>query len=72
MLKKFAGFLQTDGNPVYDTYETGTHPNIQVAGCMAHARRKFVEVYDHFPKECRIVLEAFKSIYLNDAIHPGH
>jgi hypothetical protein len=38
-----------------------------VANCLAHARRQFVEVYDHFPDACRFVLEAFKVVYQNDA-----
>jgi transposase len=39
-----------------------------VANCLAHARRKFVDVYDRFPDECRHVLEALKVIYRNDAV----
>jgi transposase len=35
---------------------------------MAHARRKFVDVVDDFPEECRHVLEALRVIYHNDAI----
>lgn len=39
-----------------------------VANCMAHARRKFVDVVDDFPQECRHVLEALRVIYHNDAV----
>ncbi len=39
-----------------------------VANCLAHARRRFVEVYDHFPEQCRSVLEALKTVYRNDAV----
>jgi hypothetical protein len=39
-----------------------------VANCLAHARRQFVEIHDHFPEECRHVLEAFRIIYHNDAL----
>jgi transposase len=39
-----------------------------VANCLAHGRRQFVEVADHFPEECRHVLEALAVIYRNDAI----
>ena len=39
-----------------------------VANCLAHARRRFVEVYDHFPEQCRTVLEALKIVYRNDAV----
>jgi hypothetical protein len=39
-----------------------------VANCLAHARRRFVDVYDHFPEECRTVLVALQVVYRNDAI----
>jgi len=39
-----------------------------VANCLAHGRRQFVEVAEHFPEECRYVLEALSVIYRNDAI----
>ena len=39
-----------------------------VAHCMAHGRRRFVEVADYFPDECRYVLESLSVIYRNDAI----
>jgi len=38
-----------------------------VAHCLAHARRKFVEVVDRFPEECRHLLEVLKEVYKNDA-----
>lgn len=39
-----------------------------LSNCLAHARRKFVEVHDSFPAECRYVLEALAAIYHNDAL----
>jgi hypothetical protein len=39
-----------------------------VANCLAHGRRQFVEVADHFPEECAHVLEALTVIYRNEAI----
>lgn len=39
-----------------------------LANCLAHGRRKFVEVHDRFPEECRHVIEAFKMIYHNDKV----
>ncbi len=41
VLKDFQGFLQTDGYAVYDDFET--RPGIILVGCLAHARRKFVD-----------------------------
>jgi len=39
-----------------------------VANCLAHGRRQFVEVAEHFPQQCRHVLESLAVIYRNDAI----
>lgn len=38
-----------------------------VANCMAHSRRKFVDVVEDFPKECQYVLELLAAVYKNDA-----
>ena len=36
--------------------------------CLAHGRRKFYEIYDYFPGECRVVIDALALIYHYDAI----
>jgi hypothetical protein len=38
-----------------------------LANCLAHGRRRFVEVAMNFPQECLYVLEILKEIYQNDA-----
>ncbi len=38
-----------------------------VANCLAHGRRQFVDVADHFPAACRHVLEVLGEVYKNDA-----
>jgi hypothetical protein len=40
---------------------------ILLANCLAHGRRRFVEVAENFPKECRYVLELLGQVYLHDA-----
>lgn len=40
---------------------------VLLAHCIAHARRKFVEVAPNFPEECRYVLETLRELYQNDA-----
>lgn len=40
---------------------------IMVGHCLAHARRRFVEVTPNFPQECRLVLEQLGEVYRNDA-----
>jgi hypothetical protein len=37
------------------------------AGCIAHSRRRYVEVADNFPAECRYVLETLREVYQHDA-----
>jgi transposase len=37
-----------------------------LAHCNAHARRRFVEVADNFPDECRHVLETLREVYCID------
>jgi hypothetical protein len=39
-----------------------------LANCNTHARRKYVDVADDFPEECRYVLEILQEVYKNDAI----
>jgi len=39
-----------------------------LANCLTHARRKYVDVVDHFPEECRYVLETLAEVYATDAI----
>jgi transposase len=41
---------------------------IIVGHCLAHSRRRFVEVTPNFPEECRFVLERFREVYMNDAL----
>jgi hypothetical protein len=39
-----------------------------LANCLAHARRRFVDVVEHFPAEVRHVLETLREVYGNDAL----
>jgi transposase len=39
-----------------------------LAHCLAHARRRFVEVYERFPEPCGHLLEALSVVYRNDAV----
>jgi transposase len=42
-----------------------------LANCMAHSRRRFVDVAGSFPNECLHVLEILKDVYHHDAIAKG-
>jgi transposase len=39
-----------------------------LANCLAHGRRRFVDVVGSFPEECLHVLEILRDVYRNDAI----
>jgi hypothetical protein len=39
-----------------------------MGNCLAHSRRKYVEVVESFPGECREVLEVLRAVYHNDAV----
>jgi len=39
-----------------------------LSNCLSHGRRKFADVADRFPVECRHVLEVLRDVYHNDAI----
>jgi transposase len=43
-----------------------------LANCLAHGRRKFVEVAGSFPEECIYVLKVFRDVYHNDALAREH
>jgi hypothetical protein len=43
-----------------------------VSHCLAHARRRFVEVIPNFPDACRHVLEALGQVYHHDELARQH
>jgi len=53
-----------------DALSRNRSPELQtiLSNCMAHARRQFVDVNEHFPTECRYVLESLQVIYHNDQV----
>jgi hypothetical protein len=41
---------------------------VVLAHCLAHSRRKFVDVVRQFPDECRYLLRTLAEVYRNDAL----
>jgi hypothetical protein len=39
-----------------------------LANCLAHGRRRFVDLVDRFTDECRYVIDALKVVYRNDQV----
>lgn len=64
LLASYNGYLQCDGYTVYD--KIGTNPNIILAGCLVHARRKFHDALDSDKKRAQTALELFRKMYLEE------
>jgi transposase len=61
ILSDFSGKLQTDGYAVYDKL-TKKRTDIELVGCMAHARRYFFKAKDSEPK-AETALQYFGQLY---------
>ena len=64
MLAGYSGYLQCDGYTVYN--KIGADPKIALAGCLAHARRKFHDALDSDKKQAEKALAIFRDIYLEE------
>lgn len=64
LLADYNGYLQCDGYTVYD--KIGADPNITLAGCLVHARRKFHDALDSDKKRAGTALAIFKKMYLEE------
>src|ERR1700684_2271109 len=63
-LTGFSGILQVDGYAAYKALARGHGGAIQLAFCLAHARRKFVEVYKTMQSPfAREVIERLQAVY---------
>lgn len=61
MLKKFQGFLQTDGYKGYNG--VSARSDVVAVGCMAHARRYFVKAKSCDPNNAEWMLTHIQSLY---------
>lgn len=64
LLAHYNGYLQCDGYSVYD--KIGRDPNITLAGCLVHARRKFHEALDNDKDRAEKALTIFRKIYIEE------
>ena len=53
-----------------DAIAANTSPALHtiLANCLSHARRRYVDIVDDFPEECRFVLETLRDVYHNDQL----
>lgn len=65
ILAKYKGFLQTDGYSAYD--KIGAKQDIVHMGCMAHARRYFIDALDSDALRAEHALKLFGQLYAIEA-----
>jgi transposase len=61
LLKKFKGYLQTDGYTVYDFI--AKRKDITHLNCMAHARRGFEKALPYDKEKARYAMDMFQKLY---------
>lgn len=70
LFRGFEGIVVVDGYAVYEALARAG-PNLRLANCWAHTARKFAEIQDNFPSQCRPILEWIKALYQVEAQVPG-
>ena len=60
--KEFKGIMQTDAYAAYGSFSR-ERPDIEMAGCMTHVRRKFFAAREQKPKEVAFLLNQFAALY---------
>lgn len=56
----FIGILQCDGYSAYTSYQNKVRPQLHLAGCWAHVRRKFFEAKDHDRRMRWVLLQIYR------------
>lgn len=64
VLGDFEGTIMCDGYAVYDTLARRSDARLRLAHCFAHARRKFYELHDSYPEQCRQALDMIDTLFL--------
>jgi transposase len=64
ILRHYSGILQTDGYQVYNKLAPAL--DVTHVGCMAHARRKFIEAQDNDKTRAELALTKIQAIYRID------
>ena len=62
LLGAYRGPLLTDGYSGYKAHLKDIE-KVSLAYCWAHARRKFVEIEENYPKECKAILDLMGQLF---------
>jgi transposase len=63
VLSGYRGIVLCDGYGAYEALARAG-PEIRLAHCWAHVRRKFIEIEPHYPRACEEILQLISKIYL--------
>jgi len=63
LLGEFSGYLQRDGYGVYGSLAKEWPTRFKPCGCLAHARRRFVDALEHDPSQGHEVVTELRSLY---------
>ena len=63
VLSGYRGIVLCDGYGAYEALARAG-PEISLAHCWAHVRRKFVEIESHYPRACEEILQLISKLYL--------
>lgn len=70
-LETFQGYLHADAYAGYDAIYLGSDNHIVEVACWAHARRKFFDARNNYPREAHQVLEWIRQLYdIEDRARP--
>lgn len=70
-LENFRGYLHADASTGYDAIFLGSDNEIVEVACWAHARRKFFDARNNYPREAHQVLEWIGQLYdIEDRARP--
>ena len=62
-LQTFRGYLHADAYTGYDAIYLGSNSAIMEVACWAHARRKFFDARNNYPREAHQILEWIQQLY---------
>jgi transposase len=62
LLEGYGGIVMADGYGVYESLSRAS-PDVKLVNCWAHARRKFEEIAENYPRESEEMLELIRELY---------
>lgn len=71
--KSFNGTLQSDAYSAYQCFAARHQEPLDLAGCWAHVRRKFIEAKEGEPRRCALVIMLIQQLYIIEKdLHKEH